>query len=49
MSYPQAPDIPVVDDDPFFSNGDSYFTAEFMMVWNESLAVWEEKSKPASE
>jgi len=46
-SWPQGPDIPEVIDDPFFADGDSYFTCDFMMVWDEALADWTEQPKPA--
>ena len=55
-SYPQGPDLPEVQDDYFFSTtstegaavttGDSYFTARWMMVWNEYLALWVQENKP---
>ena len=46
---PEPPDIPEVIDDPFFAEGDSYFTCDFMMVWDEALADWTEQPKPAPE
>ena len=48
-SWPQGPDIPVVNDDAFFAEGDSYFTCDFMMVWDEATADWTEQPKPAPE
>lgn len=56
-SYPQGPDLPEVEDDYFFATtsaegaatttGDSYFTARWMMVWNEYSALWVQENKPA--
>ena len=58
-SYPQGPDFPPVEDDYFFSTtsaegaavltGDSYFTARWMMVWNEYTATWDPTPTPLPE
>ena len=57
-SYPQGPNPPIVDDEYFFTTtsaegdpltGDSYFTARWMMVWNEYTATWDQTAKPAPE
>ena len=57
-SFPQGPDLDDVQDDYFFTTtsevgdpltGDNYFTARWMMVWNEFTATWDQTEKPPLE
>ena len=57
-SYPQGPDLPDVAEEYFLATtseegdpltGDSYFTANWMMVWNEYTSTWDQTSKPPVE
>ncbi len=41
-----TPDPVYPDEEEFLSNGDSFFTGDKELVWNESEGYWEAQTQP---